>query len=78
MCQIIYNDLLFTPYMNDGYQCKIPTKKVIISVRYKGANLIANNDKPFEVWYPDEDSPTGYQNDEDVYNYIKDAIEPTN
>ena len=67
---IVVDDILFEPYMDDGYQAKIHIDIGIISVRYKGKGLIVSDDEPFEVFYPTDDSPTPYQTSFDVYNYI--------
>ena len=73
---LIKDKILFEPYMNDGYQAKIkiPYKKGIISVRYKGTNLMADKDHPFEVWYPGDDIPTGYQTARDIFSFINPNI----
>jgi hypothetical protein len=71
---MVIDDFDFLPYMNDGYQCKVKCEKGIISIRYKGNNLIADEKRPFEVWYPNENSPTGYQTTDDVWNYIKSSV----
>ena len=70
------DDMIFIPYKvnsddePDGYQCKIKTPKGVISVRYKGHALMANEGEPYEVWYPTDGTPTGYQTANDIFNYI--------
>ena len=73
---LIKDDMLFKPYCYageapDGYQCKIKLSAGIISVRYKGYGLIVDSSRPYEVWYPTEDAPSGYQTANDIFNYIK-------
>lgn len=67
----IKDDMLFEPYMQDGYQCKIQTILGVISVRYGGVGLITDKDRPYEVCYPQQGSTTGYQTADDIFNYIK-------
>lgn len=62
--------MIFLPYMDDGYQCKMNTSSGIISVRFNGAGLFADNERPYEVWYPTEDAPNGYQTADDIWDYI--------
>jgi hypothetical protein len=66
------DDMIFEPYNSGsgGYQCKMKVKKGTISVRYGGHGLITTVDKPYEVWYPDEDTPIGEQTAEDIWNYV--------
>lgn len=71
MNQFFKDDMLFVPYSYGGYQCKMKVKTGIISVRYMGSRLFTDKDHPYEVWYPNEDSPSGYQTAEDIWNYIK-------
>jgi len=69
---IYIDDFPFVPYITTGgLQAKIQTKRGIISIRRDGHGLIVSSDKPYEVWYPDESEPTGYQTAEDIWNYIK-------
>lgn len=68
---ILKDDMIFEPYPYGGYQCKMKTIKGIISVRYGDHGLFTNNNKPYEVWYPDRDEPDGYQTADDIWNYIK-------
>lgn len=64
--------MIFEPYeICDGYQCRMQVKSGIISVRFGGHGLITSNEKPYEVWYPDQDAPIGYQTAEDIWDYIK-------
>lgn len=71
MNKFTQDDMEFTPYMDCGYQCKMKVKTGVISVRFGCNTLITNNERPYEVWYPDQDSPVGYQTAEDIWNYIK-------
>jgi len=71
---VIKDKMLFNPYNNDGYQCILNTHKGKISVRYKGVNLFANKEKPYEVWYPGEDAPIGYQTAKDIFHFINPTI----
>lgn len=69
---LIKDDMLFKPYgNNDGYQCKIVIDIGTISVRFGGNGLITSTDKPYEVWYPTESTPSIYQTADDIYKYIK-------
>ena len=70
--EFIKDDMIFKPYNSGsgGYQCKMKVKNGIISVRYGGRGLFTNANKPYEVWYPDEDSPIGEQTADDIWNYM--------
>jgi len=57
--------------IDSGYQCKMKVQTGIISVRYKGYGLFTNENKPYEVWYPEDNAPTGYQTADNIWNYIK-------
>lgn len=63
--------MIFKPYLFGGWQCIMETKKGKISVRYGGYGLFTNDKYPYEVWYPDESDPRGYQVADDIWNYIK-------
>jgi len=70
------DDMLFEPYQFpddeiDGFQCKMKVSTGIISVRHKGRNLSTDKDGIYEVWYPEDDTPVGYQTADDIWNYIK-------
>ena len=67
------DDMIFEHYngSSGGYQCKMKVKNGVISVRYGGRGLITSHNKPYEVWYPDEDAPTGDQTADDIWNYIR-------
>lgn len=67
----IKDDMFFMPYELGGYQCLILLEIGTISVRYGSPYLFTDNDHPYEVWYPTEDSPDGYQTADDIYNYIR-------
>lgn len=71
MPDFIQDDMEFSKYMDCGYQCKMKVKSGIISVRFGCKNLITDTERPYEVWYPLDDTPTGYQTAEDIWNYIK-------
>lgn len=62
--------MVFHPYA-DGWQSKITLYCGTISVRYGGQGIFADKDHPYEVWYPTEDSPIGYQTADDIFEYIK-------
>jgi carbon monoxide dehydrogenase subunit G len=68
---ILRDDMVFYPYETDGYQCKMKIKAGTISVRFSGRSLFTDLDHPYEVWYPTDYGPTGYQTAEDIWNYIK-------
>jgi len=70
MDSFIKDDMLFVPYMDDGFQCKMKVNNGVISVRFGGSNLITDNEHPYEVFYPDKDAPYGYQTAADVWGYI--------
>jgi len=65
------DDMVFVNYMNqpDSWQCKMNVAAVLISVRL-GPRLVTDNERPYEVWYPTEDAPTGYQTANDIWDYI--------
>jgi len=67
----IKDDMIFEPYVFGGFQCKIKIKIGIISVRFGSYGLFTSPKFPYEVWYPDHDSPDGDQTAEDIWNYIK-------
>lgn len=67
---MILDDMVFKEYPTGGYQCLIETKAGWISVRYGSNLLFTESDKPYEVWYPTEDEPTGYQTANDIFTYI--------
>ena len=71
MDQISKDDMIFIPYGNDGYQCKMKVKTGVISVRYKGIHLMTDSKRPYEVWYPEYGVPEGYQTADDIWEYIK-------
>jgi hypothetical protein len=67
---MIIDDLLFVQYPYGGWQCKIKLKNGVVSVRM-GQGLFTDDLHPFEVWYPSESEPSGYQTSTDVWEYIK-------
>jgi hypothetical protein len=67
----IKDDMIFEPYMNNGFQCKMEISVGVISVRFGGHGLITRSGKPYEVWYPTDSAPIGDQTAEDIWNYIK-------
>ena len=70
--KMIKDDFVFKPYETmGGWQCKIETSKGTLSIRYGGRGLLVEPDKPYEVWYPDEDAPTPRQTSEEIWDYIK-------
>jgi len=60
----------FEPYMDDGFQKIVQTKNGRLSIRHGGRGLFVNDDGPFEVWYPENDEPSGYQSAEDIKKYL--------
>jgi len=66
----IKDDMVFEPYEFGGFQCKMEVPSGVISVRYKGHGLFTDEEHPYEVYYPDEDAPTGYQTVDDIWKYI--------
>jgi len=68
---LIKDDMIFVPYLYGGYQCKMKTKRGIISVRCGSDTLFTSKDEPYEVWYPDRDEPNGYQTADDIWKYIR-------
>lgn len=70
---MIKDDMIFKPYLTmGGWQCIMNTEKGRISVRYGfNCGLYVDSEHPYEVWYPNEDAPTGCQTAEDIWNYIR-------
>ena len=65
-------DMIFKPYsLMGGHQCIMNTERGRISVRTGTDRLFIDKDHPYEVWYPDTYSPTGYQTADDIWNYIR-------
>lgn len=68
------DDMYFVPYMDmpNEWQCKMQTKKGVISVRF-GALVAAyqNSVMCYEVWYPTDSVPTPNQTADDIWNYIR-------
>lgn len=60
----------FEPYMDDGFQKVIQVPNGRLSIRFGGARLFVNDDAPFEVWYPEMDTPSGYQTAVDIQKYL--------
>ena len=72
MDEMIIDDMVFKPYPTmGGWQCIMDTSRGKISVRYKGYGLSTEPNKPYEVWYPTEDTPIGSQTAEDIFNYVR-------
>lgn len=73
MASELYKDgMTFRPYPHmGGWQCIINHRKGEISVRYDCPSLFTDKDHPYEVWYPDQDTPIGYQTITDIMNYIR-------
>ena len=70
--EFIQDDMLFKPYKTmGGWQCIIKIKTGRISVRLGGHGLITSAKRPYEVWYPTEDTPMSEQTADDIYNYIR-------
>lgn len=67
---IIQDGFTFFPYQNDGYQCIIKTIFGPLSIRFGGQSLAVSDDRPYEVWYPDQDEPTKHQTAQDIWGYI--------
>jgi len=68
---MIQDDMEFKPYPMGGFQCIMETKLGKISVRTGKETLITSTKKPYEVWYPTNNEPTGYQDANDIWNYIR-------
>lgn len=68
MKEFIKDDFLFKPYEYGGFQCKIETKKGIISIRFGGHGLFCK-DGTYEVRYPNGDV-IGDQSPDDIYKYL--------
>jgi hypothetical protein len=68
---VIIDDLPFIPYMDNGLQCLVFTDEGKISIRRDGFSLFTDKEHPYEVWYPTEAEPSGYQTADDIWNYIK-------
>lgn len=49
----------FVPYGDDGWQKVIETSMGRMSIRFGGSRLFVSATRPFEVWYPGEDAPSG-------------------
>ncbi len=74
--EIIIDDIIFLPYNPElegkwGIQSLMKTSKGILSVRAKGEGLFISKERPYEVWYPGDEEPTGYQTADDIFNWIK-------
>lgn len=61
----------FKPYPGGGWQAKLPTKIGNVSVRYGSDYLFTDAARPYEVWYPTNEEPTGYQTASDIKAYVK-------
>ena len=70
------DDMIFKPYFivgedePDGWHCVMNTERGRISVRYKGYGLFTDTKRPYEVWYPTETAPDGYQTADDIWDYV--------
>jgi hypothetical protein len=72
MEELIKDDMIFKPYLTmGGWQCIMETKRGKISIRLGGYGCFASKDKPYEVWYPTEDTPIGEQSADDIWNYVR-------
>jgi hypothetical protein len=60
----------FKPYMGNGFQKIVETNRGRLSIRFGGRSLFVRDDAPFEVWYPEDDAPSGYQTAEDIQKYL--------
>lgn len=70
--EFIRDDMIFKPYqLMGGWQCIMETKRGRISVRYGSSSLFVTDGRPYEVWYPSEDTPTGRQSADNIWDYIK-------
>lgn len=65
------DDMIFESYEFGGFQCKMKVSTGIISVRYGERNLFTDRDRIYEVWYPEDNVPTGYQTADDIWDYIR-------
>lgn len=66
-------DIVFYDYpgIGGGVQAKIKTRHGVISVRARSEQLFIDTNHPFEVWYPGDSEPTGYQVEEDIWHFIR-------
>ena len=68
---LVNDDMIFVPYETmGGWQCIMNTSKGEISVRYLGRGLFTDDKGCYEVWYPEDTEPKGYQTADDIWNYI--------
>ena len=68
--------MVFKPYpLMGGWIAQIKVKDYLISVRYGGHGLLTDSGHPYEVWYPTQSEPDGYQTADDIWNYIKNISE---
>lgn len=71
---MIKDDMIFEPYMpeyrENAWRCVMEVSTGKISVRFGGRGLFTDNNRPYEVWYPEDDTPTGYQTADDIWDYI--------
>ena len=73
---MIKDDMIFKPYpLTGGYQCIMDTERGRLSVRTGSDTLFIDDDHPYEVWYPSEDAPIGYQTADDIWDYISNKHE---
>jgi hypothetical protein len=70
---MIQDDFVFEPYggIPGAYRCEIPLKTGNLSIRFGGHGLFTSKDNPYEVWYPGEAEPDGYQTAEEIWRYIR-------
>jgi hypothetical protein len=69
--ELIKDNMTFRYIGSGGYQCLMRVNTGWISVRYGGYGLSATEDKPYGVWYPDEEAPRGEQTADDIWGYIR-------
>ena len=69
--EFMQDDFIFKPYPSGGYQSIVMLSIGRLSIRCKSNGLFIDKNRPYEVWYPTDDVPTGYQTGEDIWNYIK-------
>ena len=66
----VLDDMLFTPYLKDGWIATVKTNKGNITVRYGGSNLLTTGKRPYEIRLQGGEV-VGYQTAEDILKRFK-------
>lgn len=66
----VIDDMIFVKYPYGGMQCIMMLPMGKLSVRKGGHGLFTDTERPYEVWFPGDDSPTGYQTADDIFRWI--------